>query len=564
MRTGLAAIAAWALTSILTIAAGQARAEQFAFRITLRDKAGSPTVSQASQFLSARSLARRAAFGIAVDESDRPVSQAYIDTVLNLTGGILHLRSRWLNEIVVFTDDSSDILAIAGKPWVTGTIYIAYYPFDLHHRTAAGKQENTGPYTGTFKTSGSAAYYGAAWDQTQLVKGDYLHDLGHKGTGKLIAVLDAGFFGADTHTGLATLFSEGRLLDTYDFVRDTNASVYNFGSHGMQCLSIMAGDLPGTYVGSAPEAQYALYATEDNGSEQAVEMDNMVAGAERADSLGADVINVSLGYNTFGTVPGTSLTFSQLDGKTTVAARGANAAARKGILFVTTAGNEGGNFWNRITTPGDADSALVLGSVDVNKQIQPSSGVGPNAAGRVKPDIVALGMNAAILTGTINGIATGTGTSYAAPNIAGFAACLMEARPGRTPLQVIDAINRSADLYTFPLAQFGYGVPDFSKALASLDIAGGPEIPADGSAFLLSPNPTDGALWLSWQGATPGVGWTVTLHDATGRTVWQTALSPLSIAGKHALDTPTDLPIGLYAVRIAAPGALHTLKLVVR
>lgn len=539
--------------------------QQHAFRVTLSDKAGSPTVGQAAQFLSARSLARRAAFGIGVDETDRPVSQAYIDTVMNLTGGVLHLRSRWLNEIVVFTSDSSDILAIAGKPWVMGTAYIAYYPFGLHNRGASdGKEEaNESPIAVAAKTTGSAAYYGATWDQTNLVKGDYLHDLGFKGAGKLIAVLDAGFTGVDNHNGFATLFSEGRLLDTYDFVRDTAGSVFNFGSHGTQVLGIMAGDLPNSYVGSAPEAQYVLYATEDNGSEQAVEMDNLVAGAERADSLGADVINCSLGYNSFS-LPGTSLTFSQLDGKTTIAARGANAAARKGIVFVGTAGNEGGNSWNRIITPGDADSALIVGSVNVNRQLQSSSGEGPNAAGKVKPDIVALGVDAAIFGSVPNSTANGTGTSYAAPNIAGFAACLLEARPGRSPLQIIDAINRSADLYTFPLPKFGYGVPNFQAAFGTLDVGDVPTA-ANESAFSISPNPVSGGtVTLGWHQATPGAEWTLYVQDAAGRTAWQTTLSPLTATGRHTLELPAALPAGMYVVRIAGADAVRSLKLIVR
>ena len=535
---------------------------QHAFRVILRDKAGSPGVGQASQFLSPRSLARRAAFGIGVDESDRPVSQAYIDTVLNLTGGVLHLRSKWLNEIVVLTNDSSDMLAISGKPWITATAYIAYYPSGLHSRPAGGKGEPTGPWTSIAKTAGSAAYYGEAWNQTNLVRGDYLHDLGFKGASKLIAVLDAGFNGVNTHGGFATLISENRLVDTYDFVRATNASVFNHGQHGTQVLSVMAGDTPGTYVGSAPEAQYALYITEDNGSEQATEMDNLVAGAERADSIGADVINVSLGYNSFG-LPGTSLNFSQLDGKTTIAARGANAAARKGILFVTTAGNEGGTAWDRILTPGDADSALVVGSVDVNRQLQGSTGTGPNAAGIVKPDIVALGVNAAVFGSVPGTVVAGTGTSFAAPNIAGFAACLMEARPGSTPAQIINAINRSADLFAMPTPKHGHGVPNFQTAYGALSVAG---LPAAGGAnrFNVSPNPVDGAASLAWKGAKPGEELTLLLIDAAGRIAWRSSLLPLTAAGSHPLDMPQDLPAGLYALRIAEARASYTLKLVVR
>ena len=102
------------------------------------------------------------------------------------------------------------------------------------------------------------------------------------------------------------------------------------------------------------------------GVDMPFEMDNMLAATERADSIGADVISSSLGYNTFVS-PFTSLVYADIDGKSTIAARAANMATQKGILFVTSAGNEGGGGWNYVLTPGDADSAATVGSSTLYK-----------------------------------------------------------------------------------------------------------------------------------------------------------------------------------------------------
>lgn len=486
-----------------TPAALQAQNPQHAFRIHFKDKQGSPPLSQAGDFLSARSLDRRQKLQISLDSTDQPVSPVYVDQVLQATGGVHHLSSRWLNYLVVLIEDSSTLASVRSFPFVGPIDYVGYYPTGLHAKLSGNpKREPQGPGIPVAKTTGSADFYGAAFPQTQLVRGDFLHDRQFWGQGKLIAILDAGFRYADTNPAFDSLRQSGRLLDVYNFVLD-NDDVYGYDAHGTAALSTMAAFIPGTYVGSAPRADYALYVTEEGGREQPMEMDNLVAAAERADSLGADVISVSLGYNEFFSPLAYTLPFSELDGNTTVAARSANLATEKGILYVASAGNEGGNSWNRILTPGDASLALTVGNVDLNYMVAPSSGRGPNAAGQVKPDVCMAGSPATIMTGTTNAHSS-YGTSFATSQLAGWAACLMQATSNPRPFRIRTAIRESAHAFATPNASLGYGVPDFGLAYSLLDLEDPPGTPGEEHRITVFPNPFGSRLSLQIYMDRPG------------------------------------------------------------
>lgn len=542
--------------SLFTAAAdAMAQASQYAYRVSFANKNGSPALTAANTFLSARSLARRTLQGIALDETDRPVTKAYVDTALSLTGGVLHLTSKWFNHAVILLTDSSKIHLLQGKPWITGISYIAYYSSGLHLRSTNDEAGLNAPPP-TAKATGSAAYYGTpAWTQTDLVHGDYLHDMGYKGQGKIIAVLDAGFSEANTHKGFDSLNQQGRMIDQFDFVQ-RQTGVYSYSSHGMQVLSTMAGNWPGTYVGCAPNAQYVLYRTEDPSSEQRIELDNMVAATERADSIGADIVNSSLGYDFGFDAPSIDFVFSELDGKTTLVARAANLATTKGMLFVTTAGNDGLTTWQKILTPGDADSALTVGSCTASRTPAVTSGYGPNASNRIKPDVSTLGEPAAIF-GFSNGISSGSGTSYATPQIAGWAACLWQSRPNAKPGQIRDAINRSAHLYTTPGAQLGYGVPNFQTAYVALDVA---DVNKRGLSFSVYPNPFDGVLFLQTN-TTNSSRVALSLMDITGRMLWQSERNIQAGNQEMQLDVPLHLAKGIYLLRISDGSAQQTIRL---
>ncbi|MBA3829763.1 MAG: S8 family peptidase [Taibaiella sp.] len=540
-------------------------APQYAFRITFTDKKGTEDLNFPLTFLSARSLARRTTHHISVDSTDLPVSPDYTDSVVKLTGGIIHVTSRWLNDRVFLLADSSLMSNIRHKPYVSGTQFIAYYPAGLHNRnsksTKFSREERTvSPLNNT--TAGSATYYGQTYAQTVMVNGDYLHDAGLKGQGMLIAVIDAGFIDVNTHAGFDSLRSSGRLLDIHNFVHH-NEDIYSYDTHGMEVLSTLAGYLPGLYVGSAPLAQYALYVTEDNNSEQPIEMDNMLAATERADSMGADVISVSLGYNTFDNdVPLFGLTYADLNGTGTVADKAANIATTKGILYVASAGNEGGNSWNHILTPGDADSSLTVGAVDVNRVYVGFSGHGPNAAGVQKPDMCDLGADVSIfISGPGDRLAVGSGTSFSTPQIAGWSACLLQGSKAATPYLIRNAIIRSADHYSTPNNDIGYGIPDFSLAAHLLVV---PDTPADtsGSWITVTPNPFTTLLKVTLRLPTVQMV-TFQLMDVSGRIImnYQQLIDTWNTRNVR-LPVPDGLPGGIYLLKVSAATQQQVVKLV--
>ena len=535
---------------------------QYGFRIYFADKAGTQhTLANPLTFLSQRAIDRRAAQGIALNDADLPVSADYMDSVLTLTGGKLHLTSKWFNYTVLLLNDSADILSLQGKPFIDSIKYIAYYAGGLHkpgRNTTGGEPQ----LNALKKTSGSAAYYGFAFQQTDMVRGDYLHDLGRKGQGKLIAVIDEGFEDVDTAPAFDSLYNSGRIKDQYNYA-DHVPNVYMNGQHGTASLSTIAGNLPGTYVGSAPYADYALYITEIRGSEQVIEMDNIVAASERADSVGADIITLSLGYDRFSLPEPFSLTYAEIDGKTTIAAKGVNMATEKGILFIVSAGNEGGGSWNYILTPGDADSALTVGSVGVDKSPATNSGYGPNSAGRVKPDVCMQGQPAYIMRESPTPFLS-SGTSWATPQLAGWAACLMQSSDNTalSPYQVRTAIQKSAHAYTNPGKQLGYGVPHFHMALELLSVKDLPQMPDANNWVKVSPNPfADNITIRFYLERNSNLAWQ--LADVSGKIMRNDARQV--IGGVHTISPDfSGLAAGMYFLKVNAGDKQSVTKILKR
>ena len=535
----------------------KATATQYAFQVNFTDKNNTPfSLSTPSAYLSSRSLTRRTLQGIAIDSMDLPVNASYIDSVLTLTGGQMHETSKWFNLCVILLSDSATIHVLDGKPYIKSTKLIGYYAGTLHRPSAPGNQ----PKPLAKSTTGSdPVYYGETWPQTSIVNGNYLYDNGFTGSGKLIAVIDAGFTTADTHPGFSALWSSGRVVDQRNFTLASDF-VLGYDGHGMKVLSTMAGNVPNTFVGSAPMASYALYVSEDGGSEQPIELVNMVCASERADSIGADVITTSLGYNTFDD-PNESFSFpTDMDGKTTIAAKAANVATSKGMLFVASAGNEGGNAWNNILTPGDADSALTIGSVDISGVPAGNSGYGPNAAGQVKPDVCGMGQPANIFN-TSSGYGTEAGTSFSTPQIAGWAACLWQSLPGATPYQLRQAIIKCASSYNTPGTHIGYGVPNFQCATNVLLYVKGtpPEFTAS-QWVIASPDPFVNELRLAVSPDTDGFV-DLSLIDITGKTI--TTLRRQFYKGFNApvsLSLPW-LPSGVYILKAVSATKQQVIRL---
>lgn len=518
---------------------------QHAYRISFVNKSGTASPGDAASFLSERALNRRLTQGIAVDSLDLPVSPAYLDSTLTITGGVLHLISKWFNYCVILLSDTSQLPALRARSFVRSVARVGYFSSPLHLRPVQEALPSVP------KPAGDAAFYGQSYTQTALVNGDALHDSDYLGAGKLIAVLDVGFLEVSTHTGLDSLRNSGRIVDGHNFLKN-NSEVDAYTIHGTASLSTMAGYEPGLYVGSAPLAQYALYITDDNYAEQPVEEDMLVAGLERADSLGADIASMSVGYNIFDG-PGVAGAYSQdsLNGHATLPARAVNTATTRGMFCVVSAGNEGGNSWNFLLSPGDADSALTVGAVTLDKIPAFFSSPGPNSSGRIKPDICMMGDPVSVFL-SFNMVGNSSGTSFAAPQAAGYAACLWQAVPGATPYQLRQAIIKSADHYNSPTPKLGYGVPDFSQALQYLNI---PQVMA-GTALQVGPVPFENMLRVFLPAAAKD--YQLALYHIGGALVWKGSGAP----GIRDIHLTKDLSAGIYLLKVTGAQGTEVRRLV--
>ena len=426
------------------------------FMVVFTDKASSGfSLERPAEFLSERALQRRIRQGLYPDTLDLPVSRRYVDSLERL-GLRVHSTSRWLNAAAVLAD-SAAMVRVGELGFVDTVLRLGrFFEPTLQKESKSRRPQRREDFLETDNP------YGFAHAQIALLNGDSLHALGFRGRGVLIAVLDGGFTRLDEMAVFDSLFFQKQLLLTRDVV-DGDDYVFESASHGAQVLSTMAAHFPGVMVGTAPEAFYACLKTEEVRGEYLFEEFNWVVGLELADSLGADVVNSSLGYNLFDDTT-MNYTHAALDGKTAMASRGAAIAARKGMLVVSSAGNDGSTPWRRIDIPADAEGILAVGALRPNGKRAPFSSLGPTADGRIKPEVVAPGVR--VVTGSPYAprLSMASGTSVAAPLVAGLAACLWQAFPDKSNAEIIQAILQSSDQYENPDNERGFGLPDFMKA----------------------------------------------------------------------------------------------------
>ncbi|HET7117518.1 MAG TPA: S8 family serine peptidase, partial [Hanamia sp.] len=445
--------------------------------VRFKDKSGTPfSINNPSQFLSARAIARRARQHIAIDETDLPVVPRYMDSV-RLAGNVTILdESKWLNQVCIATTDSAALEKINSFPFVIATQPLKRLANSQNvpkNKSAGNVAENNfneqannvKNVTSPSGIKGDYYSYGNSYDQIHIHNGEYLHNKGFHGEGMLIAILDAGFYHYLTLPAFDSVNINRQVLDTYDFV-DNVTSVNEDFYHGMMVFSIIAGNIPGQLVGTCPKADFLLYRSEDVSSESPVEEQYWAAAAERADSAGADVITTSLGYDTFDN-PVFDYTYADMNGHTSLIAQEATIAARKGMIVLAAAGNEGNSAWHFITTPADADSIISVGAVDNTGASASFSSYGPSSDGRVEPVAASVG-EGAFVSSTTGPIVSGNGTSFATPNLAGLVTCLWQAFPDFTNMEIINEVKKSSSIYNDPDDRIGYGIPDFQKAYDDL------------------------------------------------------------------------------------------------
>lgn len=420
------------------------------YRISLKDKAATDySLQKPEMYLSKKSIERRKRQGLEIDSTDLPVCKKYVDAIRKKGVHVL-VTGKWDNFVTVSCNDSMLIAEIAGLPFVRSTERV-------WRGVAKRASERDSLINKPLRTD---SLYGPAITQIKMSHADRLHEAGFKGQGMTIAVIDAGFHNVDKIEAMKNI----NILGTRDFV-NPEADIYAESSHGMSVLSCMAMNQPNVMIGTAPEASYWLLRSEDEYSENLVEQDYWAAAIEFADSVGVDLVNTSLGYYSFDD-PTKNYRYRDLNGHYALMSREAAKAADKGIVVVCSAGNSGSGSWKKITPPGDAENVITVGAVNKYGVLAPFSSVGNTADGRVKPDVVAVGLGSDVM-GTDGNLRHANGTSFSSPIMCGMVACLWQACPELTAKEIIDLVRRSGDRAVFPDNIYGYGIPDLWKAYQS-------------------------------------------------------------------------------------------------
>lgn len=496
------------------------------------------------QLISPRAVERRAKLGLPIDRRDIPVSATYVSN-LREAGIEVYKTSKWLNAASIETDLSyAELRSICAQ--ITDMRPVGTYVAQSYGDVPMPIVD---PVKDEEEEEASSFSYGQAEGQVLQIGAECLHDAGFTGKNVLIAVLDAGFFHMDTMAAFDSLFLNGRVEAVWDFV-DGDMAVYEENWHGMAVASTIVGNLPGQFLGTAPHASLALARTETVFEEVHQEEDNWLAAVEWADSLGADMIQSSLGYSTFDQGEG-DYVYQDLNGDVTIITKAADIAADKGILVVSSAGNAGNSPWHYITAPCDADSILCVGAVDMMGMRAGFSSVGPTADGRIKPDVMGWGQGSTII-GISGQVSYGSGTSFSAPIVCGMVACLVEAHPLRSNMQVIESVIQSSDRYSNPDTAYGYGIPTACAADSVLDVLDSLALTAEIFAnpdryFRFYPNPVNEELFIDQVnlGMKPEF---LEVYTAAGNLVMRIQ-DPNLEQGRYALNVKS-LASGMYLLKL--------------
>ena len=443
-----------ALLVLFSIGLSAQQQDTLMYRISLRDKANSPySIEHPEAFLSQKAIERRQKQGLAIDSTDLPVNETYVNAILD-KGVNLVVRGKWDNIVTVSLNDSTLVDEIAQLPFVVATEKVWIAP------KGGAKQMSTTRDELKNNPQRSDTIYGAAYRQIQLSNGDKLHQAGYNGEGMTIAVIDAGYHNMDKIDAMQNI----QVLGVKDFV-NPQADIYAEENHGMAVLSCMGMNEPNVMIGTAPRAGYWLLRSEDNYSEHLVEQDYWAAAIEFADSVGVDVVNTSLGYYAFDD-KSKNYELRNLDGQFALISRQASKVADKGMVLVCSAGNSGSGTWKKITPPADAENVLTVGAIDAKGILAPFSSIGNTTDGRIKPDVVAMGFQTEVM-GTDGNLKKANGTSFASPVMAGMVACLWQALPQLAAKEVIELVRQSGNRANYPDNIYGYGIPDMWKAYES-------------------------------------------------------------------------------------------------
>lgn len=392
------------------------------------------------------------------DEHDVPVAEAYVDAVA-ATGAQVHIRSRWLNAVSVrATQEQID--EISRLPFVSKMQAVAR----SKGIRPVGDPQELPPVPADKDGSPRSINYGNSQAQLAQMNLIALHDAGYTGNGVIIGILDTGF--KLTHVAYNNALKPLTVIAAYDFLNDDPNVGIEPGDpssqhdHGTKTLSCIGAYAPGQLVGGAFDASFILAKTEDTAGEYPAEEDNYVAGLEFIELNGADLATSSLGYIDW-------YTQADLDGLTAVTTIAVNIMTSNGVHHCNAAGNEYHDTnpsTSSIIAPADGFQVITCGAVDSSGGICYFSSDGPTADGRVKPEILARGCSAAVVSSSSDSsYTTADGTSFSTPLTAAAIACLVDAKPYWTVDQMRQHVFETAGYYALhgtydPQYVLGYGI----------------------------------------------------------------------------------------------------------
>ena len=530
--------------------------------IQFNHKGGTPySLDNPSAYLSSKAIARRSRYNILTDSADLPAPPRFFDS-LRASGSVtVQSYSKWLNQVLIITTDAAALTKISQLSFVKSSSPIANRPEIIEAPEDKFSKELQSIVTQTANNNNiqsDVLNYGSSYAQVHIHEGEYLHNQGFMGQGITIAMLDAGYFKYNVLTAFDSLRKNNQFLGEWDFVKN-ESSVAEDHPHGMYCLSILAANQPGKLVGTAPKASYYLFRTEEAATEFPVEEHNWVVAAERADSLGVDIISSSLGYTKFDNSV-FNHTYSDMNGKTTMITNGADMAMKKGMIVCNSAGNDGTSSWKYIAAPADGDSVFAIGAVNASGLPASFSSYGPSSDGRVKPNVASVGWGTYFIQ-TNDLVAQGNGTSFSNPNLAGLIACLWQAFPEFTNMQILDAVQRSSSKYSNPDDRIGYGIPNMHLAFDILVQKKREKILADDWVKTF-PNPfTTGFTVLIRANNTGKL--TTQLTDMAGR-ILKTSQVEVQQGQYYSITENNlgNLPAGVYNLRVIDGREKRTIRLV--
>ncbi len=438
------------------------------------DKEGSSyTMDRPQDFLSARALQRRENQNIEISNNDLPVSDVYLDVLRGIDKIDVHFTTKWMNGVLVEMDEDKES-EVRSLPFVHDVTFVG-------PGRKIGSSNGNGRKSKRNKKSEDSFSDYESYAQNELIGVDAMHEAGYKGEGMLIGVFDSGFKLVDESSYFSHIIDNNKIIGAKDFVRGSS-NVFQYDAHGSKVLSCISAFKEGEFSGIAPYSDLVLCVTEDVSSEYNIEEYNWLFAAEYADSIGVDIINSSVGYSYFDD-ESMDYTYEDFDGKTTIITRAATIAASKGIVVVSSNGNEGNTSWTYLNAPADADSILSIGSVASDLEKSSFSSFGPTSDGRIKPDISALGSFVRIVNN--EEITYANGTSFSAPLVSGLVAGFWQAYPDLTNMEVIQYLKMTASQSTAPDTLIGYGVPDFVRAFNRVKVNEGDVV----NKFVIFPNP---------------------------------------------------------------------------